>query len=203
MKLASRVLLIFLTFTGGCTFTASEGDRSVAEPAPPQPRQQDAAPSSAPSLAELMMQRQQLCSAPREERLNALEHYRDALVGGARNAVSAPAETVHQLHALMLASCEPARTPGIFSEMLALITDGDWTPEYMAFFDLLVASHRAYVLLDGRHQAVAEKYESLVRQHDVLRKDYQALEEEHQKTIKGISDIERGTDLPSIEDLAP
>ncbi len=154
------------------------------------------------SLPDLMMKRLQLCLIPVEEQLALLDDYRAVFVEGAAPADSLPgflSQSMHQLNAIMLASCDPGRTPGVLSEMLAVVTSEEgWPPEYMAFFDVLVTSHRAYMQADGRRLELQKAYRALKKEHETLQQDYRALEIEHENTIKGISDIERGIDMPDL-----
>ncbi|MGQ9426025.1 hypothetical protein ACXYTJ_04505 [Gilvimarinus sp. F26214L] len=81
-----------------------------------------------------------------------------------------------RLKALMLASCDPARTPGLIGRFLqSMRRYSHWPPEYEGLFDLLEEQYRAYVLLDDR---------------------YRELETRHQKTIEGIGNIERSLESP-------
>src|SRR5690606_38805653 len=76
-----------------------------------------------------------------------------------------------QLKALMLASCKPARTPGLLNNFLNSVEQYDhWPPEYSGLFALLRSEQQAYALLE-------EKYREL-----------QTL---HQETIDGIGNIEQ------------
>lgn len=192
--------LLLITALSGCSLapwtnsSRSESANTDAE------RQSDSASELSLPLPELMLKRLQLCLIPEDERLKLLDDYRAVFVEGRVQPDSLPSflpESTHQLNALMLASCDPGRTPGVLSEMLAAVTSEEhWSAEYMAFFDVLVASHRAYALVDGRRHELKKKYEDLQTEHKTLQSDYRALQIEHENTIKGISDIERSIDLP-------
>lgn len=175
----------------------------VHAPAPPASDDGEQVLEHGMSLSMLMLQRQQLCLIPPTERLRLLDSYRAVFVEQTAPISTLPnflPERLHKLNGLMLASCDPARTPGVLSEMLGVVTEGHWPAEYMAFFDVLVASHRAYALMDERYRGLSEDRDALQQAYEALRAEYEALQQEHQKTIEGISDIERGIDAPR-EDL--
>lgn len=209
MKVVSELVMIRIVF-GLLLITALSGCGSMPWTHSSQPaeksanlyseQQGDSTSGLSLPLPELMLQRLQLCLIPEGDRLRLLDDYRAVFVEGSISPDSLPGflpESTHQLNALMLASCDPGRTPGVLSEMLAAVTSGEhWPAEYMAFFDVLVASHRAYALLDERHHELKKKYQDLQTEHETLQGDYRALQIEHKNTIKGISDIERSIDLP-------
>jgi hypothetical protein len=196
--------LIMITVLAGCAHSdRTESAGAVSGKGHAQCEQPAAAleqpPKVYPSLADIVLQRQQLCLIPNTDRLRMLDDYRSVFVEHTASpdileATLSQAE--HKLTGLLLASCNPARTPGVLSEMLAVVTEDDWPVEHMAFFDVVLSSHRAYVLLDNRHRAVQEENAKLRDQVDALKEEYEALRLEHEKTIKGISDIERGIDPP-------
>lgn len=206
MRRASGLLLtLCLAGCGLITTTPGQPDAPPSE----QAAAQDGDDTSnnreqVPELSELLLSRQQLCLLPNDARAHLLEKYRAVFIEKSTDSQTLPAiqsATEHKLNALMLASCNPARTPGVLREMLALITEGHWPAEYVALFDLLIASHHAYVLLDDKQRNVVEQNRKLQENHRVLQQEYQALQTEHENTIRGISDIERGIDLPQSEDL--
>ncbi|MEX1033036.1 MAG: hypothetical protein WDZ30_06715 [Cellvibrionaceae bacterium] len=124
------------------------------------------------SIADWLVQRQTACDLSNDAIDAHLERYR----GSFSNAPDEgdPAQLVHaysQLKALMLASCNPARTPGLLNNFLTAVRDySHWPPEYKALFDLLASEQRAYALLEQK---------------------YRELEARHKKTIEGIGNIER------------
>jgi len=205
--LRSLVLVaVLITASSGCALWPSS-DKGAPTPGEQSADTQGSEDSIAVrlSLPDLMMKRLQLCMIPVEEQLALLDDYRAVFVEGAAPEEPLPgflSPTMHQLNAVMLASCDPGRTPEMLSEILAVVTSEEgWPSEYMAFFDLLVTSHRAYKQADGRRRELQETYRGLKKEHEALQQDYRALEIEHQNTIKGISDIERGIDMPDAEDI--
>ncbi len=209
-RVSIACLASLLTFTSltGCSYVGwmdDEPDRAVDNPAMVSASAQEADEEQVVSLSELMLQRLQLCLRPAEDRSRLLDDYRALYVDDIATTEHLDDDSVrrtNELNALMLASCDPARTPGVLSEMLATVTsEEEWSADYMAFFDLLVASHRAYVLVDESRVDLNKKFEHLQLMHEQLQQDYQALQVEHENTIKGISDIERSIDLPEAEDL--
>lgn len=124
------------------------------------------------SVGELLNLRLRLCSEPSEGARNAMADDLPALSREQEGAVDEK-----QLNALLLASCEPARTPGVLNQLLAQLTaEGTWPEEYAALFDLLIAGQRAYATVERLYQE--------------LEANYVALQEEHEQTILGLGEIE-------------
>ena len=127
------------------------------------------------SVNQLLIERLALCNDPPANQ----EVYLNRVV--ARAAPSRPGNRgdEEKLNALLLASCKPARTPGVLNQLLADLTAaGTWPEEYAAFFDLLIAGQRAYATVE---------------------KVYMDLKQEHEKTIQGLSEIEAQIELQSAE----
>ena len=128
------------------------------------------------SIEDLLIERLTLCNDPPEE----LDAYLSPII--ARTTV-ADEGTVDEekLDALLLASCKPARTPGMLNQLLAdLTTAGTWPEEYAAFFYLLIAGQRAYASVE---------------------KIYLDLKSEHEKTIQGLSEIEAQIELQTVNSI--
>lgn len=123
------------------------------------------------SVGELLNLRLRLCSEPSDAR----DAVADDLPAVSREHENAVDEK--QLNELLLASCEPARTPGVLNQLLAQLTaEGTWPEEYAALFDLLIAGQRAYATVERLYQE--------------LEANYGALQEEHEQTILGLGEIE-------------
>lgn len=123
------------------------------------------------SVGELLNLRLRLCSEPSDAR-DAVADDLPAVRREHENAVDEK-----QLNELLLASCEPARTPGVLNQLLAQLTaEGTWPEEYAALFDLLIAGQRAYATVERLYQE--------------LEANYGALQEEHEQTILGLGEIE-------------
>lgn len=123
------------------------------------------------SVAQLLSLRLRICSAPASSRAAELEAQLP------ESAANEHPVDEQKLNALLLASCEPARTPGVLNQLLAQLTAaGTWPEEYAAFFDLLIAAQKAYA-------SVEKVYLELEAEH-------QALQEEHERTILGLGEIE-------------
>lgn len=123
------------------------------------------------SVGELLNLRLQLCNRPADERASFLESQPEP-VAERENPVDE-----QKLNALLLASCEPARTPGVLNQLLAELTaEGTWPEEYAALFDLLISGQKAYA-------SVEKIYLELEAEHA-------ALQEEHERTILGLGEIE-------------
>lgn len=159
------------------------------------------------SLSQLLLQRQELCRMPAKDRDRLVKDYHWVFVAG--DAELDDLQTLlpkrrHQLNALMLATCDPAKTNNDLSEMLAVVTaEEGWPEDYVAFFDLLVATQRARSILRDGHDKLLGKYQSLQQDYQSLQEDYQRLQVEHENTIKGISEIERGIDVPDADNFRP
>lgn len=132
-------------------------------------------------VAQLLSARQVLCRLPAGERDSRLRLYRQFFVEKEgdearlqRETGAAVSRQTHLFYALMLASCEPRRTPGAMVEMLAVAdTTGGWPEEHEALIDLLRAEREAYTLLNN---------------------EYRELRRQHEKTIQGIKNIEAEID---------
>jgi hypothetical protein len=164
------VLLLGLTLAGGCSTSAvlrdpePIGSPAIARDGMLQPQR---------SIHELLVERLTLCSDPAADQ----EAYLNQMVG--RDSRPGGGVDEEKLNALLLASCKPARTPGVLNQLLADLTaSGTWPEEYAAFFDLLIAGQRAYASVE---------------------KVYLDLKEEHEKTIQGLSEIEAQIELQTVE----
>lgn len=123
------------------------------------------------SVPELLNLRLRLCNVPPEARPAFME----SQIASADRSDNSVDE--QKLDALLLASCEPARTPGVLNQLLAQLTaEGTWPEEYAALFDLLIAAQKAYA-------TVEKVYLDLEAEHA-------ALQEEHERTILGLGEIE-------------
>lgn len=192
MKLLKLFPLI--VFLGGCNYFPGESTPSEVEdesqaaerPTPPESASSgqvttedskagdDAKPEEEYYLpvADWLVQRKTVCQQDNDAINTQLERYRqsfsDDLPPGEHAQI---VQAYSQLKALMLASCDPARTPGLLKNFLDAITDhSHWPPEYTALFDLLQSEYQAYSLLEKKHRD---------------------LEARHQKTIDGIGNIEK------------
>lgn len=159
------------------------------------------------SLSQLLLQRQELCRMPAKDRDRLVKDYHWVFVAGDTELDDLQTllpKRRHQLNALMLATCDPAKTNNDLSEMLAVVTaEEDWPEDYVAFFDLLVATQQARSILRDGHDKLLEKYQRLQQDYQNLQEDYQRLQVEHENTIKGISEIERGIDVPDADNFHP
>lgn len=123
-------------------------------------------------VADWLVQRQGICKQDWESIQTQLQRYQQSLTEthSPPDQNTEVAQAYAQLKALMLATCRPARTPGLLNELLSSVTRYDWPPEYSALFSLLEDEYSAYALLEEK---------------------YRQLEERHQKTIDGIGHIEQ------------
>lgn len=123
------------------------------------------------NIKELLLQRLSVCSEPADSRKELLEQL--PVEANVSNGVNE-----RQLNELIVATCEPARTPGVLNQLLAELTAaGTWPEEYAAFFDLLISGQRAYAAVE---------------------KIYVELKQEHEKTIQGLSEIETQIEMQSV-----
>lgn len=123
-------------------------------------------------VADWLVQRQSICRQDWNSIQSQLQRYQQSVIES-RPRLEQDAEVAqayNQLKALMLATCRPARTPGLLKSLLVTIARQEWPPEYSALFALLENEYAAYAMLEGK---------------------YRQLEERHQKTIDGIGQIER------------
>lgn len=123
------------------------------------------------SVRELLNLRLRVCNEPLETR--------EAPAYVVPSGVTESDHSVDEqkLNALLLASCEPARTPGVLNQLLAELTaEGTWPEEYAALFDLLIAGQKAYATVERIYQE--------------LEAEHAALREEHEQTILGLGEIE-------------
>ncbi|MCW8196562.1 hypothetical protein F6455_17345 [Proteobacteria bacterium 005FR1] len=124
-------------------------------------------------VADWLVQRRSACDQSWESIETQLNRHEQALKQEQPQTDHEVSHAYTQLKALMLATCNPARTPGVLRILLDQIGDYDWPPEHMALFDLLESEYSAYALLEDR---------------------YEDLQERHKKTIDGIGNIERSLD---------
>ena len=124
------------------------------------------------TVAELLKLRLQICGETPEVRTHSEPYTYVGEVEPVQNPVDE-----QKLNALLLASCEPAKTPGVLNQLLAELTaTGTWPEEYAAFFDLLIAGQKAYA--------------SVEKVYLDLEANFAALQEEHERTILGLGEIE-------------
>lgn len=124
------------------------------------------------TIHQLLVERLALCSSPEAEQETYLNRMSE------RESIPVNGVDEEKLNALLLASCKPARTPGVLNQLLADLTvSGTWPEEYAAFFDLLIAGQRAYATVE---------------------KVYLDLKTEHEKTIQGLSEIEAQIELQTV-----
>src|SRR5690606_23720056 len=120
------------------------------------------------SVTEWLSQRHASCTG--------LETATEAMVPVA--TITSAQSIEEQLDVLLISSCRPASTPGILSEALhSLSRAGSWPEEYLALFDMLNSSQKAY---------------------SAVEKLYRELKMEHEKTIQGLSEIEDDIEAQSL-----
>lgn len=135
------------------------------------------------TVHDLLNLRLRLCSEPQEAR-EAMLHEQSTF-----GRTSARPVNEERLDSLLLASCEPARTPGVLNELLAQLTaEGTWPEEYAALFDLLIANQKAYATVE--------------RLYHELEASFVTLQEEHERTILGLGEIETQIEEQSHEPAA-
>lgn len=127
-------------------------------------------------VADWLVQRRSVCSEGWKSIQIQLNRYQDMLTQGPQPEEQEVVHAYTQLKALMLATCNPARTPGVLKNLLDRVDDYEWPAEYSALIDLLKSEYSAYALLEAR---------------------YKDLRARHQKTIDGIGNIEQ-----SLEDTS-
>lgn len=165
-------MLLLSLLAGGCSTQAILPKRFPAAPPPVAAREGVLQPQR--TIHELLVERLALCSNPPADQEAYLNQ---VVVRGPVRSGSAGVDE-EKLNALLLASCKPARTPGVLNQLLADLTaSGTWPEEYAAFFDLLIAGQRAYATVE---------------------KVYLDLKEEHEKTIQGLSEIEAQIELQTV-----
>lgn len=102
-------------------------------------------------LGRLMVFRQSVCAEAESDRAQAVQPHRDNYPQSAL------------LIDLVLASCEPNQTPGLFAEAVRAARDApEAPPGFFAFLDLLQTQHSAYMRLDDRRRATEERLEAIV-----------------------------------------
>lgn len=178
MKLILLAGLIF--FVNACSpVTIIRTERLVKVPVEPVVDRETR--QSLVPVAQLLAARQVLCRLPTVERDGRLRLYRRFFIEKEGDEAGLQSETgaavsqqTHLFYALMLATCEPHRTPGLMSEMLsAADATGGWPEEHEALLDLLMAERDAYTALND---------------------EYRELLQQHEKTIQGIKNIEAEID---------
>lgn len=123
------------------------------------------------TVSELMLQRLALCQDP-----DVTQRVSSASVESLGAVAEGQADEA-RLTALLKASCQPAKTPGVFNQLLADLTGaGTWPAEYAAFFELLIANQRAYALVEKLYLELKDEHERVVL--------------DYQQTIQGLSEIE-------------
>lgn len=136
------------------------------------------------SISDLLTLRLQLCNRPAQMRKEFLATQPEPLAER-ENPVDE-----QKLNALLLASCEPARTPGVLNQLLAELTaEGTWPEDYAAFFDLLIAAQKSYA--------------SVEKLYLQLQADHAALQDEHERTILGLGEIESQLEQQSQQPAVP
>lgn len=174
-------ILCAALFSSGCATVFMPFERTPANV--PQVEIREGVLQPQRSVNQLLIERLALCSAPTDQQ--------DAWLAQKLKAQSDPAPggvDENKLNALLLASCKPARTPGVLNQLLAELTAvGTWPEEYAAFFDLLIAGQRAYA-------SVEKVYMDLEKAHADLK-------HEHEKTIQGLSEIEAQIELQTVNSV--
>jgi hypothetical protein len=173
-------ILCAALLSSGCATVFTSFERTLS-PARVESREGVLQPQR--SVNQLLIERLTLCSAPTEEQdallAQNLKAKGELLAGGVDEA---------KLNALLLASCKPARTPGVLNQLLAELTAaGTWPEEYAAFFDMLISGQRAYA--------------SVEKVYVDLEKAYGDLKHEHEKTIQGLSEIETQIELQTVNSV--
>lgn len=134
------------------------------------------------SVGELLNLRLRICNVPTASRGAELEGQELS------DSIREHPVDEQKLNELLLASCEPARTPGVLNQLLAQLTAaGTWPEEYAAFFDLLISAQKAYA-------SVEKVYLELEAEHH-------ALQEEHERTILGLGEIESQIEAQSQQSV--
>lgn len=129
---------------------------------------QDDEAETHPAVAEWLLRRQATCSQGPNTISAQLARHRRSFATDPDETQAEPIQS--QLQALMLASCEPARTPGLLRKFLQhMESSRELSSDYQALFELMAAQLAAYSTLERR---------------------YRDLEARHQKTIEGIGNIE-------------
>jgi hypothetical protein len=164
-------ILVLSILASGCSASLISRPSPVAHPV----EARDGLLQPKRSIHQLLVERLALCSDPGTDQ--------EAYLNQVNERGSTPANGVDEekLDALLLASCKPARTPGVLNQLLADLTaSGTWPEEYAAFFDLLIAGQRAYAAVE---------------------KVYLDLKDEHEKTIQGLSEIEAQIELQTVNSI--
>ncbi len=176
MKILGFLGLFGLGMLGGCELLEYFPEsKAVIDPATGDVRVEDSVADENDgqlrpqrSVAEWLSQRHAICTG--------LETATEAMVPVA--TMSSGQSIEERLDVLLISSCRPASTPGILSEALhSLSRAGRWPEEYLALFDMLNSSQKAY---------------------SAVEKLYRELKMEHEKTIQGLSEIEDDIEAQSI-----
>lgn len=143
-------------FLSGCTTWAGvTEDREVYAKDAPQPEtpvRQVSRDRTFHNLESLVTFRHEGCQLPVEERNQLLEAYREM---SSDEAV---------LGALMLATCEPDRTPGLLANSLVEARSlQDPPPGFPAFLELLEAEAKSYSLLERRLRQTQQKLDDMIQ----------------------------------------
>jgi hypothetical protein len=176
-------ILLAALLTGGCStsFLTFEPLQALQEPKAVEVREGVLQPQR--SVNQLLLERLAVCNTPPEEQDAVLNKLLTTDQKPPANGVDE-----NKLDALMLASCRPARTPGVLNQLLADLTaEGTWPEEYAAFFDLMIAGQRAYA--------------SVEKVYVDLEKAYGDLKHEHEKTIQGLSEIEAQIEMQTVKSI--
>jgi hypothetical protein len=167
--------LLLSLLAGGCSTSAILQGTQKAPAVSAEMREGVLQPQR--SIQTLLIERLSLCNDPPVD----LETYLNQVIGRPTVVDDVVSVDEEKLDALLLASCKPARTPGMLNQLLADLTaSGTWPEEYAAFFDLLIAGQRAYASVE---------------------KIYLDLKSEHEKTIQGLSEIEAQIELQTVNSI--
>ncbi len=164
------MLRLFIGFFCICLLAGCESWQTKSPPSPLPPT------NSQSEISALLSARRQFCALPDLERAAQIVIRRD----------SAAENQLFEL--LLLASCDPARTPGVLRNTLEkLANHAQWTQEKQALFNLIQAQSKAYDLIEGSYQNLKIEFKSLEAEH-------KKLQETLENTIKGIQQIESDMD---------
>ncbi|MEY4591102.1 MAG: hypothetical protein RL497_3178 [Pseudomonadota bacterium] len=169
------------------------------------------------SLHELLAQRLALCGQEKTLRAEQIRGLRSQIFIFRKDAVGyaqkegvgysqkeAVAALEEKLDGLMLASCEPANTPGLMGEVLNhLVNLGEWPAEYAALFDLLRSEQRAINQLSARAQESARENAELRQTLQTQKDEFSKLQGSYKETIKGIGEIEETLDSRKQKPQSP
>lgn len=159
-------------------------------PVAPQPPPKAATVALKPvqNLSDLVKHRLYLCQQERNVRADQLKQIRAKMLKTRRSARGNSLPLNDKLAGLMLTTCDLASTPTLFTEMMQVVTnEGNWPDDYEAFFELLKSQHRSFIQVQNYAQ-------DLDKELSVTKVKLDTLQDDYQKTIKSIGDIEENLD---------